>query len=104
MYHAAGKTIRNRRLELGISAADVARYLDVSPAFISDVEHGRRKLTWDRTPSVERLLKMTPGTLDILYGRLPLALNLAIFNAPENAQPLARALVEWRMMLPKNDN
>lgn len=101
MYAAAGNLIRNTRFLKGLSAADIARALDVSAAYISDVEHGRRKLTKTRTPAVEHLLELTPGTLDILYGRLPSAVDAIIAAEPSQATTLARAILDWRMVTKK---
>ena len=82
----------------GISAADIARALDVSPAYVSDVEHGRRKLTRLRTPVVEKLLGIQIGTLDAMYGTLPWRVAIVVEDDPRAAMSLAGALAEWRMV------
>lgn len=98
MWYGAASLIRNTRFFKGLTNADIARALNVSAAYISDVEHGRRKLTKARTPDVERLLELPTGTLDLMYGQLPKRVADIVANDPYAAKSLANAINEWRMV------
>ena len=56
--------LRHRRLQLGITQAEVAAAAGIaSPDFISLVEQGRRRLELERVPRLARLLQLDPAEL-----------------------------------------
>ncbi|HTL11805.1 MAG TPA: helix-turn-helix transcriptional regulator [Bdellovibrionota bacterium] len=48
--------IRGARLRLGLGLADVARSCGCSIQFISNIEHGRAPVPWDKAPPLARAL------------------------------------------------
>ena len=48
MITAFGKFLRNLRMDIGELLLQMAEKLDVSPAFLSGVENGKRKIPSDR--------------------------------------------------------
>ena len=53
-----GDLIRKNRLEKGLGLAEVAKACDCSVQFISNIEHGRAPLPWEKLPSVSQFLKI----------------------------------------------
>lgn len=53
-----GDLIRKNRLEKGYGLAEVAKACDCSVQFISNIEHGRAPLPWDKLPLVSQFLKI----------------------------------------------
>jgi transcriptional regulator with XRE-family HTH domain len=53
-----GDLIRKHRLEQGFGLADVAKACSCSVQFISNIEHGRAPLPWEKLPSVSDFLKI----------------------------------------------
>ena len=54
-----GDLIRKHRLEHGHGPADVAKACACSVQFISNIEHGRAPLPWDKLPAVSDFLKIS---------------------------------------------
>jgi transcriptional regulator with XRE-family HTH domain len=54
-----GDLIRKHRLERGHGLADVAKACACSVQFISNIEHGRAPLPWDKLPAVSDFLKIS---------------------------------------------
>ena len=65
-----GDLIRKHRLERELGLADVAKACDCSVQFISNIEHGRAPLPWDKVPLLAGFLKIPAEELQ--------AANLAI--------------------------
>jgi transcriptional regulator with XRE-family HTH domain len=53
-----GDLIRKHRLERGHGLADVAKACDCSIQFISNIEHGRAPLPWEKLPNLSDYLKI----------------------------------------------
>lgn len=53
-----GDLIRKHRLEKGYGLAEVAKACSCSVQFISNIEHGRAPLPWEKLPSVSDFLKI----------------------------------------------
>lgn len=58
-----GDAIRERRAAARMTLRAVAKALGVSAPFLSDVEHGRRRLSEDRVVALEKLFGCKPGEL-----------------------------------------
>lgn len=53
-----GDLIRKHRLEKQLGLLDVAKACDCSVQFISNIEHGRAPLPWDKVPQLANFLKI----------------------------------------------
>ena len=53
-----GDLIRNNRLELSLGLAEVAKACKCSVQFISNIEHGRAPLPWEKVDSLAKILKI----------------------------------------------
>jgi len=53
-----GDLLRKKRMEKGLGLADVANSCGCSVQFISNIEHGRAPLPWEKLPSVASFLKI----------------------------------------------
>jgi len=59
-----GTTLRNARNKAGMSLCQLARSLDVSAAYLSDVELGRRgPFRCDKIHKISKILKVDPAEL-----------------------------------------
>ena len=65
-----GDLIRNARLERGLGLADVAKACSCSVQFVSNIEHGRAPLPWEKATQLASVLKISLEELQ--------AANLAI--------------------------
>jgi transcriptional regulator with XRE-family HTH domain len=65
-----GDLIRKNRLDKGYGLSDVAKACGCSVQFISNIEHGRAPLPWDKAPALASFLKISLEELQ--------AANLAI--------------------------
>ncbi len=54
-----GDIIRKHRLEKKLGLADVAKACDCSVQFISNIEHGRAPLPWEKLPQMAGFLKIS---------------------------------------------
>ncbi len=54
-----GDLIRKARLEKGLGLAEVAKACHCSVQFISNIEHGRAPLPWEKLPLVASFLKLS---------------------------------------------
>lgn len=52
-----GQNIRNRRKELGLTQDDIVRVCDISKAFLSECENGKRSIGFAKLYELSRLLK-----------------------------------------------
>jgi transcriptional regulator with XRE-family HTH domain len=55
-----GETLRALRLARGVRIGELAKKLDISHAYLSNIEHGRRPLTAQLLPRVADLLAVRP--------------------------------------------
>lgn len=53
-----GDLLRKFRLEKGLGLAEVAKACDCSVQFISNIEHGRAPLPWNKLPQIASYLKI----------------------------------------------
>ena len=58
-----GDLIRSRRLALGLGLADVAKACNCSVQFISNIEHGRAPLPWEKSEQLSRFLNVSLNEL-----------------------------------------
>ncbi len=65
-----GDLIRTHRLSRGLGLLDVAKACQCSVQFVSNIEHGRAPLPWDKVPQLASVLKIAVEDLQ--------AANLAI--------------------------
>ncbi len=65
-----GGLIRAHRLNKGLGLLDVAKACSCSVQFVSNIEHGRAPLPWDKVPALASILKIPVEELQ--------AANLAI--------------------------
>ena len=69
MHKTLGQTIRERREEKDFSVRELAKKLDVSPAFLSDVELGRRHPSEETLGKIAHFLGMAVDELRTLDTR-----------------------------------
>src|SRR3954447_7367130 len=60
-----GDLIRKHRLERGLGLADVAKACQCSVQFISNIEHGRAPLPWDKVSQLASALKIPSEELQV---------------------------------------
>ncbi len=66
-----GERIRERREELDLSLRELAKQVECSPPFLSDVEHGRRFPSDSVLVEIARVLKLEADELRQLDPRAP---------------------------------
>lgn len=59
-----GDLIRSHRLQLGFGLLDVANACDCSVQFVSNIEHGRAPLPWDKVGLLANALKIPVDQLE----------------------------------------
>lgn len=84
-----GERIREVRLAKRMTLLQLARIVGVSVSFISELEHGRRGTT--KIAKIEKALRMDPGELEALNGRLDPELAQWILDHPEVHRVLRQA-------------
>lgn len=63
-----GKYISDKRKELQITLRGMARILDIAPAYLSDIEKGRRyPPNMDKLMQIGRILKLTEDEKNIMF-------------------------------------
>ena len=60
-----GDLIRKHRLEKGLGLADVAKACQCSIQFISNIEHGRAPLPWEKATQLAASLKIPIDDLQV---------------------------------------
>ena len=60
-----GDLIRQHRLRLGLGLLDVAKACQCSVQFVSNIEHGRAPLPWDKVESLALALKIPMDELQV---------------------------------------
>ncbi len=88
----AGTRVRNRRLDLGLRQADVARQINISGSYLNLIEHNRRRIGGALLEQLARVLEidaglLADGTADVVLGPL----NAAAAAFPEARVEGARA-------------
>lgn len=69
-YGPVGDLVRSHRLKKGLGLLDVANACECSVQFVSNIEHGRAPLPWEKVPLMAQVLKIPVEELQ--------AANLAI--------------------------
>ncbi len=67
--HTLGDVIRNKRAELGFSLRDVAKRLEITPSYLSDIENDRRVPSEQVTRTLAKFLNLDFDDLMALAGR-----------------------------------
>jgi transcriptional regulator with XRE-family HTH domain len=60
-----GDLIRGHRLQLGLGLLDVAKACDCSVQFVSNIEHGRAPLPWEKIAQMAAVLKIQVEDLQV---------------------------------------
>lgn len=60
-----GDLIRSHRLKLGLGLLDVAKACQCSVQFVSNIEHGRAPLPWDKVDNLASILKIQVDELQV---------------------------------------
>lgn len=60
-----GDLIRNHRLERGLGLLDVAKACQCSVQFVSNIEHGRAPLPWEKVGQLASVLKIPVEELQV---------------------------------------
>src|SRR3954466_3052928 len=60
-----GDLIRNHRLEKGLGLLDVAKACQCSVQFVSNIEHGRAPLPWEKVEQLANVLKISVENLQV---------------------------------------
>ena len=60
-----GDLIRNHRLEKGLGLLDVAKACQCSVQFVSNIEHGRAPLPWEKVGQLANILKIPVEDLQV---------------------------------------
>lgn len=88
-----GATIRAARLRARLTAAALAKRLEVSRPHLCDLEYGRRNPSPALLDQIEREIGLKPGALARLDPRPPVAEIVSLCRAdPELAHQLRRAI------------
>jgi transcriptional regulator with XRE-family HTH domain len=85
---SAGQLLRDARKKLGLTLAEVGRKLpgNLTAAYISDIELGRRPLTAERIPQFVKILKLSREEANEVYqaaGILPDDVLARVLSAPK---------------------
>ncbi|PYE85756.1 short-chain fatty acyl-CoA regulator family protein [Pseudoroseicyclus aestuarii] len=87
----AGARIRDRRLDLGMRQADLAREAGISASYLNLIEHGRRRIGGRLLNEIARILGTDAARLAEGAGALTGALQAAAATAPEAGAEVRRA-------------
>jgi transcriptional regulator with XRE-family HTH domain len=60
-----GDLLRGARLEKQLGLADVAQACDFSVQFLSNIEHGRAPLPWDKVEHISKVLDLSMSDLQV---------------------------------------
>ncbi len=85
-----GTRIRDRRLELGLKQAHLARDVGISPAYLNLIEHNKRRIGGKLVLDLARILKVDPAALSE-GAQATLITALLEAARAENAGEVARA-------------
>jgi len=64
-YGPLGDLIRKTRIELKLGLADLAKSCECSVQFISNIEHGRAPLPWDKASALAKTLKIPVNKIQV---------------------------------------
>jgi transcriptional regulator with XRE-family HTH domain len=83
-----GQRIRTRRLELGITLRELARRVEVSAPYLTDLEAGRRHPGPDVLQRIARALELPAAELEALDTRLSPEVRRWVETQPDVARLL----------------
>jgi transcriptional regulator with XRE-family HTH domain len=90
-----GDLIRKHRLERGLGLADVAKACQCSVQFISNIEHGRAPLPWDKAARLAAALKLPAEDLQV--ANLAIRADFKSFVFPHKGQKISKPQILNRM-------
>ena len=88
-YGPLGDLIRKSRLQRGLGLSDVAKACGCSVQFISNIEHGRAPLPWEKVPALATYLKI--ATDDLQAANLSVRSDFQTFVKGSKTRPTAAA-------------
>ncbi len=100
-----GQAIRHYRNERGMSLRALADRVGVTPPFMSDLEHDRRRT--NKLEEIAKALEISPEVLKKLDGRLPddlkgwLQENPGMIDFLEQVRESGRSIEELRLLFSK---
>ena len=91
-----GDLIRKHRMEKGLGLADVADACQCSVQFVSNIEHGRAPLPWDKATRLATVLGIPLEDLQI--ANLTIRADFKSFVSPLKGQKVAKPQVLKKMV------
>lgn len=91
-----GDLIRKHRLERGLGLADVAKACQCSVQFISNIEHGRAPLPWDKAARLATALQIPVEDLQV--ANLTIRADFKSFVSPMKGQKVSKPAVLKKMV------
>ncbi len=86
-----GDLIRKHRIERRLGLADLAKACDCSVQFISNIEHGRAPLPWERAPQLAKVLGIPVD--EIRSANLAIRADFKVFAHPAIGKKIAKPQV-----------
>src|SRR6478735_1310644 len=90
-----GDLIRTHRLQKGLGLADVAKACQCSVQFISNIEHGRAPLPWEKAARLASALKIPLEELQV--ANLTIRADFKSFISPVKGQKVPKPQVLNKM-------
>jgi transcriptional regulator with XRE-family HTH domain len=87
-----GEKMRKLRVALGISLREFSRRAELSPSFVSDVEHGRRYPSSPRLKRIAKTLNVPVSRLADLDHRVTMALLRGMLDDDPDWGPVFRRI------------
>lgn len=94
-YGPLGDLIRKHRLERGLGLAEVAKACSCSVQFISNIEHGRAPLPWDKAARLAGVLKIPAEDLQV--ANLAIRADFKRFVGPMKGQKVSKPQILVKM-------
>jgi site-specific DNA-methyltransferase (adenine-specific) len=85
-----GDQVRERRLKLGLTLAEVAQLAGVTKGYLSRVERGHAKPSKKLVDQMARILRTEAGPLQVLAGHLPHDVEQILYAHPQEAPAMLR--------------
>jgi transcriptional regulator with XRE-family HTH domain len=98
----AAVAFRDRREQLGLAQADVAKSLNISKSLLSRIESGERQPTEEQIEGLAELLCMPSDLLALASGRLPEDIREALIaNAAETVAAVRQRVEAQAVVYPR---
>lgn len=94
-YGPLGDLIRKHRLEKRLGLADVAKACQCSVQFVSNIEHGRAPLPWDKAEQLANFLKIPMEDLQV--ANLAIRSDFKSFMSTSKGKKVSKPLVLSKM-------